>query len=141
MDGELHVYIEPRDEDPIARVRRFTGVQPERYVPLELQGERSRRWATRTLIYALVVLAFLNAQSIRSWASTLAPSWASVTIRDLAEVWEARMAAAGFDQPRAGLRSSFEGAKALTWRRLTDLRIQVVTPKPKALSGQAIPPR
>lgn len=131
MDGELHVYLEPKDEDPITRVRRFTGLQPERYVPLELQAERSRRWGTRTLLYGLVVLAFFNAQAIRSWASTLTPSWASVTVRQLAEVWDDRMIAAGFDQPRADLRSGYEGAKAVTWRRLTDLRIQVVTPKPR----------
>lgn len=131
MDGELHVYLEPKDEDPITKVRRFTGLQPERYVPLELQAERSRRWTTRTLLYALVVLAFLNAQSIRSWASTLSPSWASVTVRQLAEVWDGRMAAVGFDQPRAALRADYEGAKAANWRRLADLRVEVVTPKPK----------
>lgn len=130
MDGELHAYIEPKDADPLAKVRRFAGLHPEHYVPLEIQAERSRRWTTRTLVYAAVVLAFLNSQSLRSWSSTLAPSWASLTVRQLAEVWDSRMTAAGFDQFRTGLRTDYEAAKGVGWRKLATVRIEVVTPKP-----------
>ena len=58
----------------------------------------------------------------------------TVTIRDLAEVWGVRMAAGGFDDARAGLRSGWESGKALTWRQLAGTHLEVVQPKrpPKA---------
>ena len=129
MDGEMYASLDPEKGGPLGKVGKFTGLQPERYVPIEIQAERSRRWTSRTLLYAVLVLAVLNAQSVRSWASTLAPNWASLTVRDLAEVWGARMGAAGLDEPRAGMRAGWEGAKALTWRRLAGTHVEVVQPK------------
>ena len=129
MDGELHAILETESHHPLARVSRFTGLKPEGYVPIEIQAERSRRWTSRTLLAAIAVLAVLNARSITSWASTLAPSWTSVTVRELAEVWSGRMAAAGLDGPRAGMRSAWQGAKALTWRQLGGVHLEVVQPR------------
>lgn len=129
MDGELHAILETESDNPLARVSRFTGLKPEGYVPIEIQAERSRRWTTRTLLATVAVLAILNARSITSWASTLAPSWTSVTVRELAEVWSSRMAAAGLDGPRAGMRSAWQGARALTWRQLFGIHVEVVEPK------------
>ena len=129
MDGELHATLEAEGDHPLAKVSRFTGLKPEGYVPIEIQAERSRRWSTRALLAATLVLALLNARSISSWASTLAPSWTTVTVRELAEVWSSRMAAAGLDEPRAGMRSAWQGAKALTWRQLFGMHVEVVKPK------------
>jgi hypothetical protein len=131
MDGEMHAFLDPDKGGPLGKVSQFTGLEPERYVPLEIQAERSRRWTSRTVLYAVLVLAIFNAHSLASWASTLEPNWASVTIRDLSEVWNQRMGAAGFDQPRAGLRSGWEGAKGLTWRRLAGTHLEVVAPPKK----------
>jgi hypothetical protein len=127
MDGELHAILEAEDH-PLAKVSRFTGLKPEGYVPIEIQAERSRRWTTRTLLAATLMLAVVNARSITSWASTLAPNWTSVTVRELAEVWSGRMAAAGLDGPRAGMRSAWQGARALSWRRLGGVHVELVTP-------------
>ena len=129
MDGELHAILETESDHPLARVSRFTGLKAEGYVPIEIQAERSRRWTTRTLLATVAVLAVLNARSITSWASTLAPSWGSVTVRELAEVWSSRMAAAGLDGPRAGMRAAWQGAKALTWRQVGGIHITVVKPR------------
>jgi len=129
MDGELHAILEAESDHPLARVSRFTGLKPEGYVPLEIQAERSRRWTTRTLLAATLLLALLNARSLSSWASTLAPSWTTVTVRELAEVWSSRMAAAGLDGPRADMRSAWQGAKALTWRQVGGIHITVVKPR------------
>jgi hypothetical protein len=128
MDGELHAILEPESDHPLARVGRFTGLKAEGYVPIEIQAERSRRWTTRTLLAATLVLALLNARSLSSWASTLAPTWGSVTVRELADVWSGRMAAAGLDGPRAGMRSAWQGGKALTWRQVGGLHVEVVKP-------------
>lgn len=127
MDGELHAILEA-GSDHLAKVGRFTGLKPEGYVPIEIQAERSRRWSTRTLVAATLLLAILNARSMTSWASTLAPNWTSVTVRELAEVWSGRMAAAGLDGPRAGMRAVWQGAKALTWRRLGRVHVELVKP-------------
>jgi hypothetical protein len=128
MDGELHAILEPESDHPLAKVGRFTGLKPEGYVPIEIQAERSRRWTTRTVLAATLLLAVFNARSLSSWASTLAPTWGSVTVRELAEVWSSRMAAAGLDAPRAGMRSAWQGAKALTWRQLGGLHVELVKP-------------
>lgn len=129
MDGELHAILEADSDHPLARVSRFTGLKPEGFVPIQIQAERSRRWTTRTLVAAVVVLGLLNAHAISSWASTLSPSWGSVTVRQLAEVWSGRMAAAGLDGPRAGMRSAWQGVKALTWRQIAGIHVEVVKPK------------
>ena len=129
MDGELHAILEADSDHPLARVSRFTGLKPEGFVPIEIQAERSRRWTTRTLVAATLLLALFNARAVTSWASTLSPNWATVTVRQLAEVWSDRMAAAGFDGPRAGMRSAWAGARALTWRQVAGLHVEVVRPK------------
>jgi hypothetical protein len=131
VDGEHHAIIEPDGDHPLARVSRFTGLKPEGFVPLEIQAERSRRWTSRTLVTATLLLAVFNAHAIQSWASTLAPNWATVTIRELADVWGARMGAAGLDAPRRGMRSAWEGAKAVTWKQVGGARVEVVQPTRK----------
>jgi hypothetical protein len=133
MDGE-------RDFEPapplkiqplraVEAVGRFTGLEPERFVSMEAQAERSRRWATRTLMWAVLLLAVCNARAMQTWASTLPPNWASVTARALAAVWGERMAAAGLDRPRAVVHDAYSGAKAVTWRQVGGVRMDVVNPK------------
>jgi hypothetical protein len=129
MDGELHAILEADSDHPLAKVGRFTGLKPEGYVPIEIQAERSRRWTTRTLLAATLVLGLLNARSFSSWASTLEPTWGSVTVRELAEVWSSRMAAAGLDGPRAGMRQAWQDAKALSWRQVVGVHLEVVEPR------------
>jgi hypothetical protein len=129
MDGELHAILEPEGDDAIAKVRRFAGLKREGYVTLEVQAERSRRWTSRTLLTATVLLLIFNAHALQSWASTLAPNWTSLTIRQLADVWSGRMAAAGLDQPRSDMRASWEGAKKVTWRQVAGTHVEVVQPK------------
>jgi hypothetical protein len=140
MDGDWTGGDAQTKPEPLSRVEalsRFTGITPERYVPLELQAERSRRWTTRTLICAVLLLAVFNSRSISTWASTLPPNWLGVTVRDLAGVWGGRMAAAGLNRPRDATHSAYEGAKALTWRQLGGARVEVVTPKAGAAPAPA----
>lgn len=129
MDGEHHAIIEPEGDSALAKVSRFTGLKAEGFVSLEIQAERSRRWTTRTIVWATLLLAVFNAHAIQSWASTLSPNWASLTVRELAEVWNVRMAAAGFDVPRAGMRQGWEAAKAISWKQVAGARVEVVQPK------------
>jgi hypothetical protein len=131
MDGELHAILDVESDHPIARARRFAGLKPEGYVTLEVQAERSRRWTSRTLLTATVLLLVFNAHALESWASTLAPNWTTLTIRQLAEVWAGRMAAGGFDEPRADLRASWEGARKLTWRQVAGTHVELVRPARK----------
>ena len=78
----------------------------------ELAAGRTIRWAGRTILVATLVLAVLNAVSIRSWASTLTPSWGAETIQMLADVWAERTAQAGLDAPRRAIHDRYEALKA-----------------------------
>ncbi len=114
---------EPRDApgggpDAFARMiafaRRASGYDPggQDEPTDELAARRTRRWAVRTVLFATLTLALLNAESLRSWATTLPPTWGSQTIRALADVWSTRTAAAGLDAPRKTLHDAYRGLKS-----------------------------
>lgn len=132
MDGDRSSDVTPNPSEPVTpmeAISRFTGLTPEAWVPVEVQAERSRRWATRTLVFATLFLALCNARAIRSWASTLPPDWGGVTARALSQVWGERMAAAGLDRPRSATQAGYDAAKGLTWRQVAGTRVEVVKPK------------
>jgi hypothetical protein len=81
----------------------------------EITADRARRWTTSTLLVATVMLLFLNAASLRTWASTLPPDWTTETLRQLAQVWTDRIAIAGFDAPRNAIHEAYEAQKAARW--------------------------
>lgn len=83
----------------------------------QVLAERTRRWTTRTIAFAALTLLFLNAQSLRSWASTLQPSWASETLRLVSGDWADRLNALGLDEPRARLHGAYEAQKSRSWPR------------------------
>ena len=77
----------------------------------ELAAGRTRRWAARTVLFATITLAVLNAASLHSWATTLPPGWASETVRELADTWNQRLAMVGLDQPRQAIHDEYESWK------------------------------
>jgi hypothetical protein len=77
-----------------------------------LAAARTQRWAGRSILFAVIILAFLNAPSIKSWASTLDPSFASETVRKLAGDWDDSMSQAGFEEPRRAVRRAYDRWKA-----------------------------
>ncbi len=81
----------------------------------DILADRARRWTSRTILVAALTLAVLNAQSIRTWAATLPPSWATQTIRLMSGVWYDQLAQRGLDQPRAAIRSAYQRQKAVGW--------------------------
>ena len=81
----------------------------------QVLAERTRRWTTRTIVFTALALLFLNGQSIRTWASTLEPSWASETLRVIATDWTDRLHAVGLDQPRAAIHDAYEAQKSRSW--------------------------
>ena len=103
----------------IAVLRTVTGYDPgaEDEEEDELAAGRTQRWAGRTILFAVLTLAVLNAPSIRSWATTLSPSWASETIVQLADVWNTRTATAGLQAPRDAVTKTYGGWKAAKWEK------------------------
>lgn len=81
----------------------------------EIVAARDHRWAGRAIILATIAMAVLNAAAITSWASSLPPSWASETVRAVAQAWSDRLAQIGLDQPRKAVRQSYEAQKAKRW--------------------------
>jgi len=81
----------------------------------QVLAERTRRWTSRTIAFATLTLLFLNAESLRSWTSTLEPSWGTETLRLVAGEWADRLKGVGLDAPRATIRETYEAQKAKTW--------------------------
>lgn len=117
MSDESHLESpigEEFEPDSFARMvdwlRRVSGYDPgaEAEEEDELAAARTQRWAGRTILFATVVLAFVNAPAIKSWASTLDPSFASETVRKLAGDWTDSMAQAGLEEPRRAIRRGYD---------------------------------
>ena len=82
----------------------------------ELRAGRTTRWLSRTIMFATLTLFILNAVSLKTWASTLAPNWGTETIRILSAAWVDRLAEIGLDQPRAQIHAAYEAEKAKSWK-------------------------
>jgi len=72
---------------------------------------RDRRWTSRTVMFAAAFLLVFNAVSPLNWARQQPPAWVPETVRQLSEVWVARLSVFGVDQPRQGLREAWEAAR------------------------------
>jgi hypothetical protein len=107
----------PHEPDAFERMvgllRRMSGYDPgaEDEAHDELASGRTQRWAGRVVLFATLTLAVLNAPSLHSWATTLPSGWASETIRELADVWNERLAMVGLDAPRKAIHDAYEGWK------------------------------
>jgi hypothetical protein len=86
---------EPTDEDTIA--------------------DHARRWTSRAILVATLLLAALNSPSIQTWATTLPPTWGSQTVDDLAEVWTSRLEQLGLDQPRTVVHDHYQAFQQMSW--------------------------
>lgn len=81
--------------------------------PLDDEGvaARDRRWTSRTVMIATAFLLVFNAVSPLNWSRQQPPGWVPETVRQLSEVWVARLAVFAVDQPRQGLREAWEAAR------------------------------
>lgn len=81
--------------------------------PLDDEGiaARDRRWTSRTVMFAAAFLMVFNAVSPLNWARQQPPGWVPETVRQLSEVWVARLSVFAVDQPRQGLRESWDAAR------------------------------
>lgn len=91
------------------------GDRSEVYEDDEAIAERARRWTTRTIVIAALLLLVLNAASLKSWASTLPPTWGSETLRLVAGEWADRVAEIGADQPKRRVHQFYEAQKQRKW--------------------------
>ena len=106
---------EPPDafERMVQGLRRASGYDPgaDDEEHDEVAAGRTRRWVSRTILFATITLAILNAASLHSWATTLAPGWGTETIRELVDTWNDRLAMLGLDQPRKAIHHEYESWK------------------------------
>ena len=108
---------EPEPPDAFARMvellRRASGYDPgaDDEAHDDLAAGRTRRWISRTILFATLTLLVLNAVSLHSWATTLPPGWGSETIRQIADTWNSRLAMLGLDQPRKAIHDQYESWK------------------------------
>ena len=101
---------EPEEQpDAFARMvellRRASGYDPaaEDETRDDVAAGRTRRWVSRTILFATLTLLVLNAVSLHSWATPLPPGWGSETLRELAAAWDTRLAMLGLDRPRQAI--------------------------------------
>ena len=106
---------EPPDafERMVGGLRRASGYDPgaDDEAHDEVAAGRTRRWVSRTILFATITLAILNAASLHSWATTLEPGWGTETIRELVDTWNDRLAMLGLDQPRKAIHQQYESWK------------------------------
>ena len=108
---------EPEPPDAFARMvellRRASGYDPgaDDEAHDDLAAGRTRRWISRTILFATITLLVLNAVSLHSWATTLPPGWGSETVRELADTWNSRLTMLGLDRPRKALHDQYESWK------------------------------
>lgn len=82
----------------------------------DLKADHARRWTSRSILIATLLLAALNSPSIQTWATTLPPTWGSQTVDDLAEVWTSRLEELGLDQPRTVIHTHYQAFQQAGWR-------------------------
>ncbi len=110
--------VETEEPDAFARMvellRRASGYDPaaDDEIHDDVAAGRTRRWVSRTILFATLTLLVLNAVSLHSWATTLPPGWGSETIRELADTWDRRLSMLGLDQPRKAIHDEYE-----SWKR------------------------
>jgi hypothetical protein len=112
-------------ENPLIWLAEATGFELGAPVDAAIVADHARRWTSRIIIIATLMLAVFNAASIQTWATTLSPNWGTQTVSALADVWSSRLGDAGLDRPRAAVHNSYEAAKQAQWRDvLHDLRVR-----------------
>lgn len=81
--------------------------------PLDDEGvaARDRRWTSRAIAVAAVFLLIFNAASPLDWSRRQPPGWLPETVRQLSEVWAARLSVFAVDMPRQGLRDVWQAAR------------------------------
>jgi hypothetical protein len=82
----------------------------------DIIADHARRWTSRAILVATLLLAVLNSPSIQTWATTLPPTWGSQTVDDLAEVWTRRLEQLGLDQPRSVVHDHYQAFQQMSWR-------------------------
>lgn len=108
---DLSVAHEATRQNALIALGRFA-FPPEPYLDDEGVAARDRRWTSRAIVFAAVFLLIFNAVSIQNWSRQQAPGWVTSTVQQLADVWGAQIAQLGADQPRQGMRETYEHMRA-----------------------------
>jgi len=105
-----------RSRAPLIELAEAAGFDLSDPVDEDIKADHARRWTSRTILVATLLLAALNSPSIQTWATTLPPTWGSQTIDDLAVVWTSRLEELGLDQPRTVVHDHYQAVQQLGWR-------------------------
>lgn len=107
---DLAVSHDPGRENALVALGRFAFPPAP---PLDDEGvaARDRRWTSRAVAVAAVFLLVFNAVSPLNWSRQQPPGWLPDTVRQLSEVWAAQLAVFAVDQPRQGLRETWDAAR------------------------------
>jgi hypothetical protein len=105
-----------RDRAPLIELAEAAGFAFSDPTDEDLIADHARRWTSRAILAAFLLLAALNSPSIQTWATTLPPTWGSQTVDDLAEVWTSRLEQLGLDQPRTVVHEHYQAFQQLRWQ-------------------------
>jgi hypothetical protein len=105
-----------RSRAPLIELAEAAGFDLSDPVDEDIKADHARRWTSRSILVATLLLAALNSPSIQTWATTLPPTWGSQTIDDLAVVWTSRLEQLGLDQPRTVAHDHYQAFQQLGWR-------------------------
>ncbi|WP_271144647.1 hypothetical protein [Brevundimonas sp. NIBR10] len=68
---------------------------------------RDRRWTTRAIAFATLLMLVFNAASIQNWSRQQPPGWITSTVQQLGDVWSAQLTQLGADRPRQAVRDAW----------------------------------
>ena len=68
---------------------------------------RDRRWTTRAIVFATLLMLVFNAASIQNWSRQQPPGWITSTVQQLGDVWSAQLTQLGADRPRQIVRDAW----------------------------------
>ncbi len=105
-----------RSRTPLIELAEAAGFDLSDPVDEDIKADHARRWTSRAILIATLLLAALNSPSIQTWATTLPPTWGSQTVDDLAVVWTSRLEQLGLDQPRTVVHDHYQALQQLSWR-------------------------
>jgi len=113
---DLTTVVMPPRRPPLIGLAEAAGFAFGEPTDEDIIADHARRWTSRAILVATLLLAVLNSPSIQTWATTLPPTWGSQTVDDLAEVWTGRLEQLGLDQPRSVVHDHYQAFQQMSWR-------------------------
>lgn len=109
---DLSVGHEARPRNTLVALGRFA-FPPAPAPDEEGIAARDRRWTSRAIVFATLLMLIFDAASIQNWSRQQAPGWMTSTVQQLSDVWAAQLTQLGAERPRQTVRDAWTRFQSL----------------------------